>query len=272
MANEPRHRKAKVLTSTIRHLMVQPVIIVMAVATTVFTSVFSPDFYLGSEPFGLRLVLNSAYLVLYCAWTYLLLGRVLAAGLDRGLSWIVTQILFYLPMAAISTGAYFAVANETPTAITVPLVLVAIMAIVVVTVLLGVLTFRAPIDRLLDDIGHGGQTFRSRKAGAAQPREPVLAGVDEPILMLRGANQYVEVLTAEGQHLVRTRLRDAAARMPANAGFQINRSVWLAWSHIADVSQSGTRVVVTDKAGATHNVSPPRATEFQIAAALHRPG
>ena len=67
------------------------------------------------------------------------------------------------------------------------------------------------------------------------------------MLMRRGANQHVEVLTSKGLPMVRTWLRDAAEEIPAETGFQINRPAWVNWTFTAEVSQHGGRDSLTNK-------------------------
>ncbi len=78
-----------------------------------------------------------------------------------------------------------------------------------------------------------------RDKALAQMLAPNLSG---DLRAIKAQNQYVEVFTAHGSHL----LRGAIARLPAQSGLQVHRSWWLAQDELAQaiyVEASGELVV-----------------------------
>lgn len=66
-----------------------------------------------------------------------------------------------------------------------------------------------------------------------------------PVLALKSEDHYVSVIGEGRTTLLLIRLRDAIALMPADAGWQVHRSWWVAHAAITSVEREGRSVSVT---------------------------
>lgn len=250
---EPTGDTAKVsseLANVIRELLVKPVTLWVTVGATLFTVVFAPGSFMGELSLWARLAINSVNAFAFWAFTYWALGAWIAFGLARRLPWAPMQVLFYTPFAAANVILYSVYLTNTATIATAFAGFGAVMAMVLVTVLFTLLIFRRFLDDVLERSGYRGCLFRWSPAPAA----PGEGSGAQPIL-LKAANQYVEVVRPTDTELVRTTLKAAIAEQVADAGMQINRSTWVAWTGIRTVARDRDRLLVTLSDGSAVHVS-----------------
>lgn len=91
------------------------------------------------------------------------------------------------------------------------------------------------------------------------------------ILLIRTEDHYLGVTTRSGKALHRAKMADIPELHSGRAGMQINRSVWVAYAAISEITESDTRqVVVSLVTGDEERVSRPRVFAFRQAYAKHQ--
>ena len=92
----------------------------------------------------------------------------------------------------------------------------------------------------------------------ARLREPLAARIDPDVLghvrALRAANQYVEVMTETGTHLVRIPLKQAIDRLPAASGQRVHRSWWVSSAELHRAIPNYTDGIIKTESGHTYPI------------------
>ena len=248
------------LSHIIRELLVRPVTLWVTVGATVFTVALAPGSFMGDLSIWARLAINSVNALAFWSLSYWVLGAWIAFGLAYRIPWAPMQVMFYAPLAAANAILYSVYLTNTATVSTAFAGFGAVMAMVLVTVLFTLLLFQSFLNIVLDRVGYCGCLFR----WTAPPAAPHETQAQRPIL-LKAANQYVEVVRPDGTELVRTALKAELADQFEDAGIQISRSTWIAWEGVSAVAKDRDRLLVTLCDGSALHVSRSAVERFRSA-------
>lgn len=101
--------------------------------------------------------------------------------------------------------------------------------------------------------GQGGSPAIEIGGGLYDPRK---------IQVIRSEEHYLSIQSIDGTELIRAKLADATAMLPAALGYQINRSIWVAYSEIIAYEKVSGRVELELHTGEILRVARSRSKDF----------
>lgn len=260
-----RGMAARQISRAIRMGLARPAVLWTTAVITLFTAAISPAHFLASLPFGPRLAINAVNALAFWGLSYGLLGPAIAFGLARGVPWLYTQLVFYVPLALADALIYALYLAPDGTWLTALAAFTAVMSIVVSAVFFTLMMLQNFLFSTLEEAGFPGMLFRTAAPIAQAPSQG-----HGPPLRLKAANQYVEIIRADAAVLVRMTFKEAVAAQPPRTGTVINRSTWIAWAAIREISEAGDRRQVRLCDGSEVFVSRARVAEFDRDWAAYR--
>jgi len=201
--------------------------IMLAISTFLFTSLFSPGDRLEDVNLIQRLIYNGIVALSYYSIGYWFLGPIARFGVVRNIPFSWMTVTFFFGLAIIDTAVYIIVISPHTVLAGVWWYLFTTLIMIVITVSLGTYYFERPLRKGLSSKPQNLPVWRPIPSYENALEAMLPDDIQGTILRIEAQNQYVKVITATGDTLLRMSLAHAQTMLPDNVGIQIHRSIWM---------------------------------------------
>lgn len=237
----------------------------MTSVMTIFCTVLTPGQYLFDLEFWPRLIFNAATAFAFMFTTWLGLGSFIWACLRRNIPWFWAEIIFYVPLALMTTLMIKLFLHPAATAFTLLWIFVIIIVNILLILVLTKLVLRDHIIAVFSRDSVKIPYWQPTQMVGCQLQPLLPAKKQGKVLRMTAANQYVQVFTEKGEALVRLSLNEATRLVPETSGLRVHRSHWIAKKNICDFWFENGNPRLKDRDGAIIPVSRSMADEVRTA-------
>ncbi|MBV7408158.1 LytTR family DNA-binding domain-containing protein [Maritimibacter sp. DP1N21-5] len=198
-----------------------------------FVAFTTPGGLLEAHPIWLRLAVNFGHITLFLGFSYAVLPMLFRKAFAAGWPILWVQIASYLGLSVLVAANFALLDGAALYSWTMAFHFATVLMITAISVIVGLLLFwvvalpKAGIDVT------PAQLWYFRPVGDCRLQPHLSFDTRGRVLRLTAENQYVRVLTDNGEELLRMTLAEAADLVPPETGLRIHRSHWVAKDQFA---------------------------------------